>query len=321
MGKREEFEIGHKFGNLSLIEEIAPISVGGRPSRMMRLECVCGNIVDKQLKVLRLTTRCCGCTHIKPGYPPSVSLGDKFTTNEGYTVEVIEYVKHSNITVRFLDLMRAEVKTTVQAARLGSIANPYHPSVYGIACYGEPTASWKECKKLYSNWVSMIERVHVIEALDKRPTYRQCSIEKSWYNFANFYSWAKDQVGCLNKGWQMDKDILVKGNKHYSPETCCFVPSQVNALFTKRESGRGQYPIGVMEYTTRSGKRSLKAEVCDPDLGKRISGAGGCTIEECFLWYKKNKEAIIKRQADKYKGQIDHKVYLAMYEYQVEITD
>lgn len=46
-------------------------------------------------------------------------------------------------------------------------------------------------------------------------------------------------------GWALDKDILVKGNKIYSPETCCFVPQEINNLFTKRKSCRGTLPIGV----------------------------------------------------------------------------
>lgn len=321
MAVREIFEVGHMFGHLKLLEEIDPIVVGNRPVRMMRLECICGNIVDKQLKVLRQTTRCCGCTHRKPGFPPSIKVGDTFSTNEGYSVTVVDYVKGDNVTVEFCDDNKARVKTNAQAIKNGSVANPYHKSVYGIGCYGEPSDNWHACKKLYSTWAGMLERVHVAEALDKRPTYKPCSIFEEWYNFANFYAWAKEQRGWQNKGWQLDKDILFKGNKVYSPETCCFVPSQINALFTKREAGRGLYPIGVHEYTTRQGNRSLFAVVCDPDKGTRISGSGGGTVEECFMWYKENKEKIIKRQADKYKDQIDPKVHKAMYNYKVEITD
>lgn len=57
------------------------------------------------------------------------------------------------------------------------------------------------------------------------------------------------------------------------------------------------------------------------ELAPVARGAGGCSVEDCFLWYKQQKEAIIKRQAEKYKEQISYNVYLAMYNYQVEITD
>lgn len=321
MPVRQEYEIGHMFGHLKLLKEIEPILVGSRYSRMMLLQCKCGNIVEKQLKCIRQSTKCCGCTHKNPGFPPTAKVGDRFSTNEGYQVEIISYIKHSNVVVQFLDGNGGKVKTNIQAVRNGSVANPYHKSVYGVGCYGEPSDTWKECKPLYNTWAGMIERVHIEDALNKRPTYRECSIVDEWYNFANFYEWAKEEVGSKNKGWQLDKDILYKGNKIYGPNTCCFVPSQLNALFTKREAERGKYPIGVMEYKTRQGKIRLRAEVCDPDKNKRISGSGGKSEEECFMWYKTHKEDIIKRQADKYKNSISQKVYEALYRYTVEITD
>ena len=45
------------------------------------------------------------------------------------------------------------------------------------------------------------------------------------------------------------------------------------------------------------------------------------TIEEAFQAYKTTKEEYIKEVADKWKHVIDLKVYEAMYNYKVEITD
>lgn len=318
---REIFEEGHKFGNLSVIKEIAPKTTGKAPVRMFLLKCDCGEVVERQIKALRQGTRCCGCTHLKPGFQPTAFVGDIFKTNEGYEVKLIRYDDASNIVVKFLDSYGGEVKTNIQAARNGSVANPYHKSVYGVACYGEPSDSWITCKPIYMTWAGMIERVYVPSAWVKHPNYKECKVIESWHNFANYYEWAKYQIGSRTPRWQLDKDIICKGNKLYSPEFCSYVPSQLNALFTKREAERGEYPIGVMRYKTRRGNWSLHASVCDPDLGKRITGCGGGTIEECFNWYKVNKEVIIKRQAEKYKHLIDNRVYEALYRYEVEITD
>ena len=43
----------------------------------------------------------------------------------------------------------------------------------------------------------------------------------------------------------LDKDILCKGNKIYSRDTCVFVPQRINSLFTKCDNARGDNPIGV----------------------------------------------------------------------------
>lgn len=111
----------------------------------------------------------------------------------------------------------------------------------------------------------------------------------------------------------LDKDILIKGNKIYSPNTCIFVPQKINSLFTKRNSVRGEYPIGV----TYS-KKNHKFE-------PQVQGRGWLgyydTPEESFEVYKKNKEKRIKEIADEYKNKIPIKLYDALYDYKVEITD
>jgi len=73
----------------------------------------------------------------------------------------------------------------------------------------------------------MIERCHSVSFQKKRPTYIGCTIHNEWYNFQNFAQWFhKYHV----KGYALDKDIKVKGNKHYSPETCLFVRIEDNTI-------------------------------------------------------------------------------------------
>ena len=116
------------------------------------------------------------------------------------------------------------------------------------------------------------------------------------------------------QGWHLDKDILIKGNKIYSPETCCFVPQEVNILFIKNSKRREGLPIGVYKQ-----KNSFVAHL---SKGKEQIYLGSfSTIEECFQAYKIAKEEYIKEMADKWKPLIHLKVYEAMYNYKVEITD
>ena len=117
-------------------------------------------------------------------------------------------------------------------------------------------------------------------------------------------------------GWELDKDILQKGNKLYSKDTCCFVPHEINMLLTKRDNARGEYPIGVcfhkasgkfMAYLTINGKMKFLGRFTTP--------------EEAFQAYKLAKEAYIKAVAEKWKHLLDNRVFQALMVYEVAIDD
>ena len=146
---------------------------------------------------------------------------------------------------------------------------------------------------------------------EKQPSYIGCLVDEEWHNFQNFAEWFEDNYV---EGWHLDKDILIKGNKIYSPETCCFVPLEINSLFTKSDKIRGEYPIGVSKKD-----KKYQANV-NKNSGFIFLGAFN-TPEEAFQVYKTAKEDYIKEVADKWRGQITEQVYQAMYSYQVEITD
>ena len=115
-------------------------------------------------------------------------------------------------------------------------------------------------------------------------------------------------------GWDLDKDIILKGNRIYSPETCAFVPNELNLLFTKNKARRGDYPIGVFLDSGR-----FRAVVTMNKVQKYFGSHA--TPEEAFKASKEAKENYIKEKAEEWKPLIDHRVYNSMYNYQVEITD
>lgn len=101
--------------------------------------------------------------------------------------------------------------------------------------------------KAYSTWVDMIRRCYDKGIQKKRPTYTECYVCKEWMHFSNFKKWFDENYV---DGYALDKDILVKGNKVYSPETCCFVPQEINSIFKERNKKRS-LPIGVYKYGNR----------------------------------------------------------------------
>ena len=115
----------------------------------------------------------------------------------------------------------------------------------------------------YRAWKSMIARCYNGKLQIKRPTYAGCYVAKEWLVFSNFKKWMTAQDW---EGKQLDKDILFPGNKSYSPETCAFVSSQVNAFVTDRCAARGEWPVGVCwsKYANR-----FQAKCCNPFTNKQ----------------------------------------------------
>lgn len=163
----------------------------------------------------------------------------------------------------------------------------------------------------------MLKRCYDVEFLKKLTTYQGCSVCKEWHCFATFQKWFNEHY---IDGWCLDKDILVKGNKMYSPDACCFVPNEINSLFTKRQNYRGKTPIGVQYYKPqRRFKECYKAFITKGGE-KRYIGVFATDVE-AFNAYKIEKEKWIKEVADKWKDKLEPRVYEALYNYKVEITD
>ena len=56
-------------------------------------------------------------------------------------------------------------------------------------------------------------------------------------------------------------------------------------------------------------------------MGKKIHLGTFSTVEDAFKAYKRAKEKYIKEYADNHKEEITEKVYNALYNYNIEITD
>ena len=151
----------------------------------------------------------------------------------------------------------------------------------------------------------------------KYPTYDGCKVSNNFKSYEYFYEWCNKQIGFNNEGWHLDKDLLIKGNKVYSEDSCVFIPKEINLLLVKREALRGKHLIGV------SWKKANKTFVATVNKNKGNPKWLGYfkTELEAFNAYKQAKEAFVKEQASKFKSQIDPRAYNALMNYTVEITD
>lgn len=177
-------------------------------------------------------------------------------------------------------------------------------------------------KKEYNAWYQMLERCLNYQVKKEKPTYKNASCCDEWLIYENFYKWMVSQENYevwKDLKWSaIDKDIIKKGNKFYSPDTCFLVPINVNNLFVKNNAQRGSLPIGVFK------ENNKYVTHCTNPIKNAIIRIGIYnTVEEAFLAYKEYKENLIKEIADiEYiKGTISKKCRDAMYAYEVEIDD
>jgi hypothetical protein len=195
--------------------------------------------------------------------------------------------------------------------------------VHGIGFKGMdyPSYDGEKMLKEYDLWKSMLLRC-TNKYWIKKPTYAGVTCSENFKSYTFFYEWCQEQVGFKNvdeKGnyWQLDKDLLIKGNKVYSEDVCVFVPQRLNSLLIKYDAKRGDYPIGV-SWCEKRGKFQTG---CRDNFGVARNLGRYYTVEESFQAYKKFKEATIKQAANDYKEVLDVRVYQALMQYTVEITD
>lgn len=167
----------------------------------------------------------------------------------------------------------------------------------------------------YLKWHDMLVRCYNEKFHGRQPQYMGCTVCEEWLNYSNFKVWY-DQHKIPGMSLDLDKDILFKGNKVYSPETCCLVPHAINTLFLNKKADRGDYPIGV---SYEKDKKKFRAAMAF--MGEQIKLGTFDTAEDAFARYKKYKEDFIKDMAEQYRDEIPDKVYDAMMGWKIEIDD
>ena len=152
--------------------------------------------------------------------------------------------------------------------------------------------------KAYMRWKSMLRRCYV----NNIPPYIGCSVCNEWLLFTNFEYWFEHNY---IDGYELDKDILIDGNKVYSPETCCFVPSQINSLIHNRIKSNYKYPRGI-SYDNKLNKYKVQ-------LGNKREYLGYFSnIDDANHVYLLAKKKNILDVANKYKDKITKNVYEAL---------
>ena len=232
--------------------------------------------------------------------------------------KVLKYNNAKDVEIQFL---KTDYEATVGLGhiKIGNVKDPYAPSVHGVGVTGTKYQITVDdvITKEYVLWAGMLQRCYNDSFKKKNLTYEGCEASENFKYYECFYEWCNKQIGFDNQGWQLDKDLLVKGNKVYSEDSCVFLPQEINSLLVKSNTSRGEYLIGVC---WDKAKNAFKAQV-RKNKGKSEHLGLFNTEIEAFNAYKKAKESFIKEQANKWKDNIDPRAYDALMNYKVEITD
>lgn len=157
----------------------------------------------------------------------------------------------------------------------------------------------------YRTWNNMLNRCYSVKYKDKNPTYKDCAVTREWLTFSNFRAWMVAQDW---EGMQLDKDLLVEGNKAYSDKTCVFVSKAVNLFTTESGASRGEWMIGV-NWNKSAGKFS--ASCSNPFTNKQENlGYFACEEEAHQTWLKRKLELAYLLAAE----QTDERVAKALIE-------
>lgn len=242
-------------------------------------------------------------------------VGGIYETNNSGKIEILDIVNSRKVLIRFVGT-GFEKFTDSRLIRKGIVKDnslSYHSCGANLDVDGKKDGV---ASKSYMLWCSMLDRCYSTTTHKKRPRYSVCEVSEYFKTFSNFSDWCNKQKSFGVDGFDLDKDLIIKGNSVYSEHTCCFLPQEINKSLQKTNKLRGELPIGVCFDKTRGKYRaSIKR------YGKHINlGRFECKFE-AFQTYKAAKEAYLKELAEKWKDKIDDRAYDALMNYEVDIDD
>ena len=236
-------------------------------------------------------------------------IGDIVETDKYGDILVFYTNGWKNIGVRF-QRTGTERTTNSSDLRKGLVKDVMQPTMFSVGYLGKNWEDSKSKSAPYKLWKAMLQRV--FDKNTKNTSYVNVSVCSKFLNFSEFEKWV---LSCeyYNEYWDLDKDLLSGSEKIYSESTCCFIPREINVAVAKKSKGKhlkGVRPsLGKFYASCRKG-----------GVGKEYLGTFETELE-AFQAYKEAKEDYIKSLANKWKDQIDPRVYDALIRYEVEITD
>lgn len=227
-------------------------------------------------------------------------IGEVFKSTRCGDFIVKDYESSYRVTIQFIQSGFTKVVSQKQI-REGCIKDPSIASVYGWGINdvnynvtkidvlnNKPENFWM-CP-YYRKWVGVLKRCFDLKMHRRLPTYKDCTTCEDWRYFSNFIKWVDSQPNRNWEGCELDKDLLIEGNKHYSPETAVFIANTVNG-FIIDSGNRGDCLLGVLYRPNKSSINPYYAQCSNPFTGKRGHlGVFPTELEAHKAWQTKKHE-------------------------------
>lgn len=157
-------------------------------------------------------------------------FGEEFTIIRKVKLKDKEKINMTYYLIKFTETGNLQIAPSSSIGRLITRDNS-KPIFYGIGYIksndGEPIIPRGDA---FDTWHNMIYRCYS----GKIKQYRDVEVCTEWHNFANFAEWYKnhsENIEHTHRKLCLDKDLFAQGNKKiYSPQTCCFLPNELNAF-------------------------------------------------------------------------------------------
>lgn len=153
--------------------------------------------------------------------------GNIFSTVSGLSFKVKKINSCYDVEIEFADT-GSIVSVRAGEVRTGYIKDLNEPSVYGVGFLGYGVYSEKTHPKARRSWSGMLERCYSEKLHKKHPAYIECEVCEEWQDFQCFAEWFEQNHPTDGRVYHLDKDIMIDGNKIYSPSTCKFVSPSEN---------------------------------------------------------------------------------------------
>lgn len=154
-----------------------------------------------------------------------INENDILINNQGVSLKVLKLYRKGNSLKADVQFTKTKYTKTVQFHHLkdGKARDPYAPSKFGKAYLGVPG---KYDLEDYKRWENLLQRVY--DPINY-PTYTDVTVCERWHCFEFFLTDLRQMDNYGKPNMHLDKDLLHKECRLYSPENCQLIHINENS--------------------------------------------------------------------------------------------